>query len=186
MKREDIKGVPAGLATRWISKPVQSMDQRYGLSRRNIHVDHAAGYVSNPDVRKTLITWHQDTCKDFAHSFKSMVLSHATISRLSGFKSYFDYKSQSKMMSTKSVARFLKSLKSRVNLHMNAFMEGLFEQKVRDLNLNRTIEELRSALKYHGNTTRDFQKIHTDTQVNWGDVACRYILGVLALCLIVS
>jgi Zn-dependent oligopeptidase len=48
--------------------------------------------------------------------FKEMVMSRAKVAHLAGFKSYFDYRSQKKMMDTRSVELFLKNLKSQIAL----------------------------------------------------------------------
>lgn len=169
---EEVRGVPASLATRWITRPRESMNERrYGLSRLNVHVDHVAAFVADPDVRKKLIMWHQDTCKDLAESFKEMVLSRAAVARLSGYESYFDYMSQFKMMGTRSVKGFLKDLKSQVDPHLNALMKSVFEQKFRDL-YDKPTKEVHHALKHYGKTIQDFQLSHKDTQINWGDLRC--------------
>lgn len=180
MTGKELSGVPGSIATRWISKPADSGNpRRYGLSRQNVNFKQVAGYVSDHDVRKKLVTWEQDTCKDLAQSFKEMVVSRATIARLAGFKSYFHCRSQSKMMTTRSVELFLKDLKSRLDPPLSAFMEQIFEQKAKDLKPDFSIRELRNSLKYYGNTIRDFQNSHPATQINWGDVTCTYILGFL-------
>jgi Zn-dependent oligopeptidase len=144
-----------------------------------VHIKLVAGSVSDPDVRTKLISWEQDTCKDLAQPFKEMVVSRATIARLAGFKSYFHYRSQSHMMTTGSVERFLNDLKSWLSHAQSAFIERIFEQKVKDLNPDFSIKELRHRLKYYGNTVCEFQNAHPATQINSGDLACTYILGVL-------
>jgi hypothetical protein len=56
VKYSEMKGVPASVATRWLRKPVQSKDQRCGLTRQNVHANHVAAFVSNPDIRRKLIS----------------------------------------------------------------------------------------------------------------------------------
>lgn len=119
--------------------------------------------------------WRHDTCTRFADQFKQMVMSRAAIARLSSSKSYFDYQSQFKMMSQRSVERFLVELKSQVDPHLNAFMEDMLVRKLRDLNYDVSQEELSRSLKRHRLSLRDFQKDYEEIQLNWGDVACKYI-----------
>jgi hypothetical protein len=62
-----------------------------------------------------------------------MVVSRATIARLAGFKSSVHYGGQSKMMTSSDVERFLKDLKSRLDIPLSSLMERIFEQKAKDL-----------------------------------------------------
>jgi hypothetical protein len=88
---DELKGVPESLASRWLFKPVGSRDRRCGLKQQNVIATHVAAYISNPDIRKKIILWNQDTCKDLAGPFKEMLLSRAAIARMAGYKSYFKY-----------------------------------------------------------------------------------------------
>jgi Peptidase family M3 len=168
---------PDHYANGWVSRPRDSRNsQRYGISRQNVYVRHLTEEISDPEVRKRIVNWEQDTCKDLAPLFKEMVMSRAKIGHLEGFKSYFDYRSQFKMMSSSSVERFLKGLKSQIDPCADAFMESTIEQKMKDLNYDFTIKGLRQKLK-HGKTIRDYQIHHPEAQINWGDYSCTYILG---------
>ena len=102
-------------------------------------------------------------------------MSRAAIARLSGYKSYFDYRSQSKMMSPKSVERFLVNLKSQINPYVGICMGEMLQRKLHDLNFDISKEELSKSLKHHGLSLRDFQLAHEEIQLNWGDVICMYI-----------
>lgn len=176
MDFEELKGVPASLATRWHFKPAKSKIRKAGIMRRNVNVGHLASYVSDPDVRKKLTLWEQDTCERFTQQFKEMLRSRADLARSAGFNSYFDYRSQERMMSTSSVKGFLHSLNTQIKPLLNNFMESIFKQKYDDLNYDKSWKELIGSLKYHGKSLRDLQYAHPDTQVNWGDVICKSYL----------
>jgi len=174
VKSIELKGVPASVATRWLQKPAQSRDQRCGLTRQNVHANHVAAFVSNPDIRQKLISWNQDTCEDLAGSFKEMLLSRAAIARMSGYKSYFEYRSHStsRMLSPRSVKYFLERLRSQISPHINSAVEDMVKQKIRDLDLgNIAGENLCDLLEKMGKSIQDFQKFHTRAQINWGDVS---------------
>jgi hypothetical protein len=183
IKHSELKGVPASVATRWLQKPVQSRDQRCGLTRENVHLNHVAAFVSNPNIRQKLISWNQNTCNDLAGSFKEMLLSRAAIARMSGYKSYFEYQSHStsKMLSPRSVKYFLERLRSQIAPHINSAVEDMVKQKIRDLNLGDIAgENLCDLLEKMGKSIQDFQKFHTRAQINWGDVSYYNMLKIKA------
>ncbi|PMD19822.1 zincin [Hyaloscypha hepaticicola] len=126
------------------------------------------GTISDPNVRERIVSWEQDTCKDLAPRFREMMLSRARVAHLKGFKSFFEYRSQFKMMNTTSVDLFLKDLKSKIDRYANAFMESAIEQKMNDLGYDFTIKNLRERLR-RGKTIRDYQNNHPEAQINWGD-----------------
>ena len=173
---EERKEVPPSYHNRWVTRPQQSRNsQCYGISRQKVFAPQIAGYISDPDVRKRIISWEQDSCRDFAPAFKEMVLSRATIAHLTGLDSYFDYMSKFKMLDSRSVKRFLQRLDPQVEPLRNAFLESAIEQKMKSFNYDFTIKGLRQRLKI-GTTIRDYQSYQPDAQINWGDLACTYIL----------
>ena len=169
---EERRGVPSSSVNGWITRPQESRNsKRYGISLQNVFVPHVVGCISDINVRKKILSWEQDTCKELAPLFKEMVISRAKVAHLAGFKSYFDYRSQKKMMDTRSVELFLKNLKSQIAPHADAFMESALEQKMQALDYDFTIKKLRSKLR-PGKTIRDYQLHDPEAQINWGDLAC--------------
>lgn len=171
---QERREVPDILGSRWITRPSGSGNaQRYGLSRQNFFIPDVTGTISDPNVRERIASWEQDTCKDLAPRFREMMLSRARVAHLKGFKSFFEYRSQFKMMNTTSVDLFLKDLKSKIDPYANAFMESAIEQKMNDLGYDFTIKKLRERL-HTGKTIRDYQNYHLEAQINWGDYSCTY------------
>jgi Zn-dependent oligopeptidase len=127
--------------------------------------------ISDPNVRKKIVSWEQDTCKDPASLFKEMVISRAKVAHLGGFSSYFDYTSQSKMMDTRSVPCFLKGMKAQVTAQTNTLIESALGEKMQALNYDFTIKDLRLGLR-PGKTIRDYQLHNPEVQINWGGVSC--------------
>jgi hypothetical protein len=162
---------------RWITRPGGSRNpQRYGISRQNLYFRYVTGAISDPNVRERIVSWEQDTCKDLAPRFREMMLSRARVAHLQGFKSFFEYRSQFKMMNSTSVDLFLKDLKSKIDPYANAFMESAIEQKMNALGYDFTIKKLRERL-HGGMTIRDYQAYHPEAQINWGDYSCTYFVG---------
>jgi hypothetical protein len=169
---EERREVPSSSVNGWITRPQGSRNpKRYGISLQNVFVPQVLGCISDINVRKKIVSWEQDTCKDLAPLFKEMVMSRAKVARLAGFKSYFDYRSQKKMMDTRSVELFLKNLKSQIAPQTDAFMESALEQKMQALDYDFTIKKLRSKLR-PGKTIRDYQLHEPEAQINRGDLAC--------------
>jgi Peptidase family M3 len=161
----------------WIPRPGGSRNpQRYGISRQNLYFRHVTGAISDPNVRERIVSWEQDTCKDLAPRFREMMLSRARVAHLQGFKSFFEYRSQFKMMNSTSVDLFLKDLKSKIDPYANAFMESAIEQKMNALGYDFTIKKLRERL-HGGMTIRDYQNYHPEAQINWGDYSCTYFMS---------
>ena len=153
---QERREVPDILGSRWITRPSGSGNaQRYGLSRQNFFIPDVTGTISDPNVRERIVSWEQDTCKDLAPRFREMMLSRARVAHLKGFKSFFEYRSQFKMMNTSSVDLFLKDLKSKIDRYAKAFMESAIEQKMNDLGYDFTIKNLRERL-HRGKTIRDY------------------------------
>ena len=71
MPFHEVREVSTGVAaTRWLLKLMDSGKRRCGQTRQNVEALHVTSCVYDPDVRKKLVMWKQDTCKDLLHSSK--------------------------------------------------------------------------------------------------------------------
>jgi hypothetical protein len=169
---DEFKQVPLNSYTRRPHGSHNSLP--YGISRRATSIPLVAGSISNRESRQRIIRWEQDASKDFAPSFKKMLIYRANIARLAGCKSYFEYMSQSKMVGSRYVKHFLDGLGSQIEPLRSALVERLVEEKMRDLNYDYTTKDLHQKLQ-PGKTIRDYQLYNPDSQIDWGDFCCKLI-----------